>query len=262
MAFTNSLLLSTDTLSWYGLDLIFQIAKKLWYDGIDLAMRKNFDSRNVKYVTKLSQEHELPISIIQVSADVSMKELNQAIQLADALDCKVITLNSPRIFNFKSFSFIEKNIWLYRKQNPTIQFAIINPPKDNLFVLPIPKFRFSSIVDIIKTYHCHVGLDIVHLDETTLENDFMRKMPNFIPYISTVYLSDKSKTGTGHIPLGDGELKLPSLLKKFKQFEYAGFFSIKLCLSKSELADMDKIEIILKKCRIYYKEYFQDLKLD
>ena len=107
-----------------------------------------------------------------------------------------------------------------------------------------------------------MGLDIVHLDETTLENDFMRKMPNFIPYISTVYLSDKSKTGTGHIPLGDGELKLPSLLKKFKQFEYAGFFSIKLCLSKSELADMDKIEIILKKCRIYYKEYFQDLKLD
>jgi hypothetical protein len=36
----NALLLSTDTLPNYGLDLIFSIAKANGFDGIDLAMRK------------------------------------------------------------------------------------------------------------------------------------------------------------------------------------------------------------------------------
>jgi hypothetical protein len=40
-------LLSTDTLPGYGLDLIFKIAKRIKFDGLDLAMRKNFDAWNI-----------------------------------------------------------------------------------------------------------------------------------------------------------------------------------------------------------------------
>lgn len=36
----NKILLSTDTMSSYGLDMIFEMAKKCGYDGIDLAVRK------------------------------------------------------------------------------------------------------------------------------------------------------------------------------------------------------------------------------
>jgi hypothetical protein len=36
----NALLLSTDTLPNYGLDLVFSIAKSTGFDGIDLAMWK------------------------------------------------------------------------------------------------------------------------------------------------------------------------------------------------------------------------------
>ena len=50
---TNALLLSTDTLPNYGLDLIFSIAKNTWFDGIDLAMRKWFDAWDDEYVQKL-----------------------------------------------------------------------------------------------------------------------------------------------------------------------------------------------------------------
>jgi hypothetical protein len=39
-------------------------------------------------------------------------------------------------------------------------------------------------------------------------------------------------------------------------------FSVKLDLDKKTLADIDKVEILLKKCRMYYKEYFEDLKID
>ena len=50
----SKLLLSSDTLWWYGLDLIFETAKTAKYDGIDLAIWKNFDSWNTEYVKKLS----------------------------------------------------------------------------------------------------------------------------------------------------------------------------------------------------------------
>ena len=50
---TPSFLLSSDTLTGYGLDLIFDVAKQNGFDGIDLAIWKNFDSWNIEYVKKL-----------------------------------------------------------------------------------------------------------------------------------------------------------------------------------------------------------------
>jgi sugar phosphate isomerase/epimerase len=256
------ILLSTDTLSGYGLDLIFQIAKDTGYDGIDLALWKNFDSRNVDYVYKLQTKYELPVRCIQLSDKTNPREMNIALEMARKCECDVISINSPSIFNIKSFSFLSNNLPGYRSQNPKIKFSIINPQKENLFILPIPKFRFSNVVDIIKKYHCYLAFDLVNIDDQMLETEFMRKIPNFIPYLSVVYLSDKSKTGQLHLPMGDGELKLPSILKKLKQFEYQSNFSIKLELDKRELSDQSKIELILKKCKAYYNEYYRDVVIE
>lgn len=75
-------LLSTDSLSGYGLDLIFSTAKELNFDGIDLAMWKNFDARHIEYVQDLIKKYELPIKVIQISREVNIKEMNQAVDLA------------------------------------------------------------------------------------------------------------------------------------------------------------------------------------
>ena len=60
-------LLSTDTLWWYGLDLIFQTAKEQWYDGIDLAMWKNFDAWQLAYVQELINKYDIPVEVVQIS---------------------------------------------------------------------------------------------------------------------------------------------------------------------------------------------------
>lgn len=57
-------LLSTDSMWWCGLDLVFDMAKKAWFEGIDLAMWKNFDAWNVAYVKKLTETHWLPVKVI------------------------------------------------------------------------------------------------------------------------------------------------------------------------------------------------------
>jgi sugar phosphate isomerase/epimerase len=79
-----SFLMSSDSFSNCGLDLIFELTKESGFDGIDLAIWKNFDARNVSYVKKLSKKHDLPVKIIQVSENVNQKELNKALDLCEA----------------------------------------------------------------------------------------------------------------------------------------------------------------------------------
>jgi hypothetical protein len=166
-------------------------------------MRKNFDARNISYVKKLIDKYNLPIKVIQVSDKVNSRELNQAVDLAKAVGADSITINSPTIFNLKTYKFIISNLKYYKRHNPGIKFSIINPPKANLFVLPFPKYYFSNISEIIKKYKVYLALDIANLDEAVLDTIFLRRISNFIPYISVVYLSDKTKTDVPHIPLGD-----------------------------------------------------------
>ena len=77
-----TIVLSTDTLPGYGLDYIFDTAQSLGFDGIDLAMWKNFDAWNSKYVKKLIAKYNLPVKVIQTSAELSAKEIEQALILA------------------------------------------------------------------------------------------------------------------------------------------------------------------------------------
>ena len=145
-------LVSTDSFSNCGLDLVFDLAKEAGYDGIDLAIRKNFDARNVEYVKKLAIKHEMPVKSIQVSENVNEKELNKALDLCEATGADTIAINAPKFFNIKSFNFLTDNLDTYKKENRHIHFSIINPQDASIFALPIPKYRFSNIVEIIKKY--------------------------------------------------------------------------------------------------------------
>ena len=188
-------MVSTDSFSNCGLDLVFDLAKEAGYDGIDLAIRKNFDARNVEYVKKLAIKHEMPVKSIQVSENVNEKELNKALDLCEATGADTIAINAPKFFNIKSFNFLTDNLDTYKKENRHIHFSIINPQDASIFALPIPKYRFSNIVEVIKKYGCYLGLDVANFEAEVLENDFMRKLNNFLPYISIIYVSDKNRLG-------------------------------------------------------------------
>jgi sugar phosphate isomerase/epimerase len=64
--------------------LIFDLAKSSGFDGVDLAMWKNFDAWNVNYVKKISKNYDLPVRVVQVSSNVNEKELNKALDICDA----------------------------------------------------------------------------------------------------------------------------------------------------------------------------------
>lgn len=259
MSEKTKLLLSTDTLWWCGLDLIFDVAQEAWFDWLDLALWKNFDAWNVSYVKKLVRKYDMPIKVIQTSANLNKKEIDKALDLCEALNIDTININAPKFFDYKTYNFIKDNLEIYKKANPDIVFSIINPQDTKFFAVPIPKYRFSNIVEIIKKYGCNLWLDISNIDEELFEDDFLRKISSFVPYISTIYLSDKNKSWKGHIILWDGILKLPTFLKKLKTNRYNRYFSIKFDMWKLDLVDNDKVQLLLKKTISYFKENYTDI---
>jgi sugar phosphate isomerase/epimerase len=244
---TSRILLSTDTLSGYGLDHIFEVAKSAWFGGIDLAMWKNFDTWNSSYVKKLKAKHDISVPIIQVSSDINSKEMTQALELAAILGTTTIVINPPSTFNIASYHFITSKLPQIQADNPGIQFAIINPPEDMVFILPIPKFKFSNVEQITSKYHCTIWLDITHVDGDFVDSEMMKKLPIHLKNTSTIYISDKTKKWVRHLPLWEWDMKIDLLFKKMAKMDYTGYYSIKYALSKKQLADMDEVEVVLKK---------------
>ena len=259
---TSPLLLSTDTLPNYWLDLIFSIAKATWFDGIDLAMRKWFDAWDEEYVQKLSLDHKLPVYIIQTSAKLNQKELDKALDLCEATNADTICVNAPKITDFKAYDFIADNLKNYKDNNPDIHFTILNPKDSKLFALPIPEYRFSNIIDIVKKYDAYVGLDVSNIDMDSFENEFTRKIDDYAPYISVIYLSDKTKEWKWHLVPGEWTLDLRTFLKRLKKSWYSRPISVKIDFKPTELASKEKLRKQLKKVRAYYDKYFLNMADD
>ena len=253
----NALLLSTDTLVNYGLDRIFALTKEAWFDGIDLAMRKGFDARDEEYVQELSETYELSIGVIQTSNKLNQKEMDKALDLCELTGADTIAINAPKITDFKVYDFIADNLKTYQDANPQLKFTIINPTDSKLFALPIPEFRFANLIDIVKKHSAYLGLDITHLDMDTFEENFVRKLEDYTPYISVLYFSDKNRKGRMHLVPWDGDLNLANFLKKLKKSWYTNPISIKIDFKPQELANREKILSQLIKIREFYEKNFQ-----
>lgn len=256
----NRLLLSSATFVGYGLDIVFMVAKELDYDGIDLALFNNFDAWNLDYIKRLVDMYNIPIKSIQTSNKINKKEIVYAVELANELKVKNININAPKYYNLRSSKFIQENLPLYQKVHSTIKFSIINPPKNYLLNI-LPEYSFNNITEILKVYKLNLSLDTSNIEEDKFDVHLIKKIPVFLPYIQNIYLSDKDKKWNAHLPLWEWSLKIPSFLKKLKQLEYNWDFIIKIDIDKKDLVDIEKIKLMLKKSKMYFLEYYNNLKL-
>lgn len=246
----NPVLLSTDTLPGFGLDLIFSTAKDAWLAGLDLALWKNFDAWNPKYVAKLSETHNLPVCTIQTSPKINAKELNKALEVCEATGAKHILLNAPSYFDMKSYSFLSGNLATYKQQYPHITFSIINPDTASMAFLPFPKFRFNNIGEIIKKFECQLGFDVANMDEDTIDTMILHQGQSMSDSISICYPMDRKKEQVHLLP-GEGTYNLPKILQFLHNHKYQWYFSIKLNLDSQTLVDPDKILFKLQKSLEY-----------
>ena len=185
------LLLSTSSLSGYGLHKIFLVAKWAGYDGIDLSVDFDmYDTCDARYIDSLITLVDIPVvSISAPERRLSKKQFDQILVLANDLGISVVNIHPPHRLDREKDWF-----WDYLKvvaqKYPSITINIINaPPKTWLFV--ISEYG-DARPETIKKITEHTALSIENVDPAS-GVDLMKTFILLGSTMGFIYLSDKIK---------------------------------------------------------------------
>lgn len=255
------LLLSTSSLKGYWIHRIFSIAKKAWFDWIDLYLSKeNYDLWDVDYIDNLSKEFWVKVvSITAPSKWINEDNIEKIIKLTQKLDSQLVVF-SPPYFKDSNASWFESYLQKTKKTN-SFSVAIKNIEPEFL-LLVIPKYKKASLADI-KKITWDTALDIWSIDNSSWI-DIDKAYRILWNSIKNIYLSDKTKDKIWLLPWnwwgGISNLPLESFLMKLKTNWYSWLITIKVAPNElgiwSESFVLENLNNIIS----YYKKHFKNYK--
>ncbi|EKD63348.1 MAG: xylose isomerase protein [uncultured bacterium] len=244
--------LSTDTLKGYGLNRIFEFAKELGFDGIDLAMDpKDFDTTDPEYVAKISTEIGIPVVAIQTMDNAKPKDLNLAIEMAKTLGTKVIIVQPPKILDRKYSDWLKKEVPNIRKKEE-ISIALENAP-NKMWLGFIPERVMNSMSELKKFKHA--CLDTSRAAEK--KEDILGAYGNLQKFLVHIHISNVSK-GKGYQPLTRGSLPLESLISRLAADDFKGAVSIKINPKLLHAKDKTEALNVLKESKAFIEKYTKE----
>jgi len=248
------LALSTDTLRGYGLNRIFDFAVKSKYDGIDLSIDpKNFDTSNSAYIKTLVDTYKLPVLAISTYYTGSAKKIEEIVEMAKIIGCKIIVIQPPKIFDFRYINWLKSEIPKIR-QKENISIALENSPSETLLGF-IPGRAMNSVVDL-KNFK-HVCIDTTRVGQK--KEDLIRIYKVLKKYLVHVHLSN-IRNGAPYSEPQNGVLPNESFLTKLKQDGYPGSISIKVNPKAVNCGDDEKLLKHLSQIKEFYQNYFEKIE--
>lgn len=251
------LLLSTSSLTGYGLHRIFQFAKKANYTGIDLALgMMNFDLWDEDYIASLVKEFDLPVlSITAPQKDMSSKKLEKIMIVAKKLSVQVITFSPPH-FTDKDTKWFG-SVLMKIKRDTHISIAVQNVESKFLFFV-IPEYRNATLSQI-KAVTGDTTLDLMAIDNSS-SMDVIKAHGMLAKSIRNVLFSDKHGMQRGILPGGAGggisHLPLESFLMKLKTTGYGGYITLKVSPKAIGVGNAERVEQNLEYMKNYYEKHF------
>ncbi len=248
------LAICTDSLKGYGLNRIFEIVKEAGYDGIDLNINpSNYDTSNIDYIKELIDKYQIPVLAISTPATASSKRILKAVEMAQALNTKIVIIQPPKIFDFKFIKWLKKEIPKIR-QKENISIALENAPSDS-FLGVLPGHAMNNIADLKKFKH-------VCLDTTRIKNksiDLIEAYRILKKFLVHVHVSNY-KGSKPYAPPQEGALPIESLLTKMKQDGFPGTISMKIDPDFLSVGDDKKMMKKLDDIKKFYENYFANIE--
>jgi len=255
------LLLSTSSLTWYGLHRVFDFAKKSWFTGIDLALGSvNFDLWDEEYIKELSDSFGVPVlSITAPTKWINQKKVDRIVAVAKKLNTQVITFSPPHITD-KATSWFSSYLPKV-KRDTHMSIAIQNvEPKFRFFVIPEYK---NSTFSQIKTVTGDTTLDILWVDHSS-GMDILKAQKMLGSSIKNVFFSDKHGMKSGILPGWSGGgisyLPLESFLMKLKTGGYGWYITLKVNPKALWVGNSERVLQNLEYVKMYYEKHFTNFK--
>jgi len=248
------LLLSTSSLSGYGLHRIFHFAKSAGYEGIDLSIDfDSYDSSDSAYIDSLVQEVGIPVvSITAPERKLTKKQFEEIISLASSLGVTIINVHPPHRLD-KEKDWFGDYLKKTDEKHGDIMINIVNaPPKTWLFI--ISEYG-DARPETIKKITNHTALSIENVDPSS-GVDLMKTFVLLGSTMQFVYLSDKNEEKSGLFPW-EWNMPLESLLIKMKELGYTWHFSLAVAPeSLSAGKDENIVHEHLEKAKKFLAKYF------
>lgn len=243
------LTLCSDSLQNYGLHRIFRFAKDAGYDGVEIAITTDFDTQNAEYIQELVKEYELPVVAVSAARRTTKKRVLDAIKMAKDLNCQIVVIQPPDLFNFSLASWIKKEIPETRKREK-MHICLENSDAKTFFGI-LPQYAMNSMADLKKFKA--VSIDTANIMAKKL--DLLGIYKELKENIYHIHLADAT-TSKNHIMPGKGAVPLESLLTKLKEDKYR--YAISLRIKATELRAGDDQEVMkrLGEAKGFYERYF------
>lgn len=243
------LTLSSDSLEHYGLNRIFSITKDAGYEGIDIVLTKNMDTKDPEYLLELSAKYQLPITSLSTGPATSKKEAIDLIRVAKEANVRVVIIYPPSLMDFAYTQWIKNDLPILQKRNELI-IAMVNAPATTLFGI-LPERAMNNFQDLNR--FGALALDIANLE--TQRHNPLKVFTHFQKDIIQVYFSNYHK-GLTHMLPENGILPLESFLAKLHKVQYRGNISVKL--RPTELTAKTVAEVVekLKNTKVFIEKYY------
>ncbi len=249
------IILCTDSLRGYGLNRVFEIAKKAGYDGLDLCINYGeFDTFNPEYVKRLIDEYKLPVHAISSPNQIAASRIKELVRMTKDVGAKVLVIQPPKILDFKLAAWLKSEIPKLREKE-FISIALENAPAGTLLGF-IPEHALSNSSDL-KNFK-HVCLDTARIGEK--KQDLIRAYTALKKFLVHVHLSNVHH-GKKYAPPSEGIMPLESFLTKLKQDKFPGAISIKILPKYLHAGDDERVIEELEKTKKYYDKYYDKVQV-
>lgn len=244
------LALHTASLSKYGLNRVFELAKEAGYDGVEVGVTKNnFDTQNAQYLKELSEEQKLPILALHAPKNGGIKSVQHVLRMAEYLNCATVIITPPKLFDFRFTHWLKNEIPKLKKKKSNFQIALANAPGKTILGF-LPRHALNNVNDLKK-------FGMMCLDTSAMVSkkwDLIRMYEYLKKLIVHVHLSNVRRHTEYALP-NEGILPLESFLKKLKDNKYKGVIS--LLVHSTELSAGDDAEVVrkLKSVKKFVDEY-------
>ncbi len=243
------LLLSTDSLPHYGLERVFEFAKKANFDGIEVAVSDNLDTQNPEYLKRLSERTGMPIKAFSLDpkGENDRKEAFQ--HTVREFPGSTINLSPPKTLAFEYKKWLTELVpRLAQKYDLTLCRKNV-PAKNMLGVIPE---RSDNSVYALKQAG-DVCLDVTAL---AISNEEIMRTVSFLgDHLKHIYLSNVTKGIPYSLPQV-GILPIESFLTKLAQIRYKKDFTLKVHPKVLSEGDDEKMLTKLIETREFYEKYF------
>ncbi len=244
------LLFHTDNLAHYGLERIFEFAKKAGFKGIEVGVGMVYDTQDASYLKKLEKRYGVKIRAFSLSARHEGKLMRSFQETVREFPGCVINMNPSQVLSFQYKKWLDNTIPKLAKKYQLVACRKNAPIKMILGFLPK---RSGNSLEALKNSG-KVCLDLSALAQS--HEDVMQAVNYLGSHLVHIYLSNVSGDQPYAVP-EKGILPVESFLVKLAHKGFHGDFTLKI--NPKFLSEGDEEILLAKmiKSRKFYEKYFE-----